>query len=778
MSGKSKYLRALRAAFVVVGTALMVATPRDLNAQGAALRGVVQDTSGAPVAGATVTVEGTRLSVVTGDDGRYRVSGLSERRYGVSVERIGYTAARVAQDAVSASTDAAAFTITLVPSAVDLGAVTVIGSGRATAELREQLRDNPGSVAMIEPRELRATRQANLPDILRYTPGVFAQPRFGAADETQLSVRGSGLRNNFHLRGINLLINGMPYRNADGFTDFESIELLTAQSVQVYKAASAFRFGGSTLGGAVDIETRTGYNADALSVNAQGGAYGFFKGQVSSGGVQGPFDYYASYARTQMDGYRAWSAQQRDRVNLHAGWLVSPNVDARAFYLFADISEELPGSLTAEELAANPRAAVAGNVANRHGRDYTLHHLGVQLRAQLSKTQRIEVAPYIQYRDIVHPIFRVIDQISRDAGTEVRYENTGALGSRQNRLSVGVQYAFGNVDNRNFDNIAGEEGERRKDQLDEAGTLALYLEDRFYATPRLSTVLGLRWASSLRSVDDHFLSDGDQTGRRRFEAFTPRAGLLYELPSVNGQIYANASRTFEPPLLLELNSLATPGFVDVRAQDARQLEVGTRGNAHGWNWDAAVYHITVRDEILNENVQPFPDAPFTVPTYRNAERTRHRGIELGVQRQLGSGLLTDAAGGDILTGRLAYTRSDFRFMRDSAYAGNKLPGAPDHTLDAELTYRHPTGLILRPNVQWVTGDYWVNSANTVNNNGWLVFSGRAEMLIPTLQAKLFVEARNITDRVYAAAVTVDDAAGRSFLPADRRSIYAGVQWQH
>jgi iron complex outermembrane receptor protein len=72
------------------------------------------------------------------------------------------------------------------------------------------------------------------------TPGVYVQPRFGAADESQISIRGSGLRNNFHLRGVNVLVNGMPYRNADGFTDFESLELLNTESIEVYKGGMRF----------------------------------------------------------------------------------------------------------------------------------------------------------------------------------------------------------------------------------------------------------------------------------------------------------------------------------------------------------------------------------------------------------------------------------------------------------------------------------------------------------------------------------------------------------
>jgi uncharacterized glyoxalase superfamily protein PhnB len=50
--------------------------------------------------------------------------------------------------------------------------------------------------------------------------GVLIRPRFGAADESQLSIRGSGLRNNFHLRGVNVLLDGFPYGNADGFSEF------------------------------------------------------------------------------------------------------------------------------------------------------------------------------------------------------------------------------------------------------------------------------------------------------------------------------------------------------------------------------------------------------------------------------------------------------------------------------------------------------------------------------------------------------------------------------
>ena len=85
----------------------------------------------------------------------------------------------------------------------------------------------PGGAAVIPQAEIESSRASNLKDVLDFTPGVIIRPRMGAADESQVSVRGSGLRNNFHLRGVNVLVNGMPYRNADGFTDY-NIDVLVS----------------------------------------------------------------------------------------------------------------------------------------------------------------------------------------------------------------------------------------------------------------------------------------------------------------------------------------------------------------------------------------------------------------------------------------------------------------------------------------------------------------------------------------------------------------------
>ena len=727
-----------------------------------------------PLADVTISLDGSPPADRSDADGRFRLTSVPAGTHTVEFRRPGYTVSTRVIDVGAGAV--ASLDIALDRVATALGSVTVIGTRTDLEETRKRMDQIPGAVSIIEPAEIRASRQANLKDVLKFTPGVFVQPRFGAADESQISVRGSGLRNNFHARGMNLLVNGMPYRNADGFTDFESLELLTTEAIEIYKGGNALAYGGSTLGGAINLTTKTGYTAPPLSVFAQGGSFGFYKAQLESGNELGPFNYYASYARTSLDGYRDWSDQQRDRVNLHAGYRLSDKTDIRTFYFFAHVQEQLPGALSAATFAAAPRSADPVNKAGRWGRDYDLHHIGVQLRAQLTPTQRIEVSPYMQYRDIDHPIFQVIAQISHDYGAEVRYTSSAPLAGRANQFTLGVQPAYETLLNKQFVNNVGEHGALTKDQHDEVTSFAIYAEDVLSLTPGLSAVIGMRVDNSTRKTKDSFLSNGDQSDSRTFRPVTPKIGLLYNLPASRGQIFANASRSFEPPLLLELNSLTIPGFVALEGQDAWQYEIGARGRAYGLTWEVAAYDVELENEILNLNVHPFPGAPFTVPTYRNSPKTRHAGLETGLAYQLPGGVFLRGDIRDHLTLRAAYTYARYTFVKDPDYEGNDIPGAPRHSATAEIRYNHPSGFSFAPTVEWIPVSYFLNSANTVKNEAWSSVGFRAEWSVESAGITAFVAGSNLADRRFSQSAQVDNAAGKFYEPADSRAFYGGLRW--
>lgn len=72
-----------------------------------------------------------------------------------------------------------------------------------------------------------------------------------------------------------------------------------------------------------------------------------------------------------------------------------------------------------------------------------------------------------------------------------------------------------------------------------------------------------------------------------------------------------------------------------------------------------------------------------------AARTRHTGLETGLEYDLQGGIFRRGDESDGARLRLASTFTQYRFVDDSAFDGNDIPGAPEHHLQAEVQYRHP-----------------------------------------------------------------------------------------
>ncbi|HMB55332.1 MAG TPA: TonB-dependent receptor, partial [Thermoanaerobaculia bacterium] len=608
-------------------------------------------------------------------------------------------------------------------------------------------------------------------DVLFYVPGVLAQSRWGA-DETQLSVRGSGLRNNFHHRGLNLLINGVPYQDADGFGDFETLDLMVIERVELWKGANALRHGGNTLGGALNFVTYSGATGAPLEADLLAGSYDLTKAKVGlAGDVGAGGSYFLSASFSDHGGYRDHAEQERTRLFGNLRWQLGDGLEAWVDAIYADVSEELPGALTREQFDADPRQAAANNVAQGYGRFYDYGRLGFGVRRRFGR-QSLEATVFAQVRDVDHPIFQVLDQDQRTVGGEVRWSYEGAPADRLERVVVGFAPQVGDNDERRFENLAGERGELVAEFGAEAENLGFYVESQWRLAPRWTLSAGGRFDEATRTYEDRFLADGDRSDERTFSAASPKLGVLWR-PSDDSELFANVSRAHEPPLTLELTGFGSPGFLDLEAQDAWQAEIGSRGQlASGLGWQLSLYEIEIDDEIVNENVRPFPGAPFTIPTYRNAEQTRHRGVELGISAPLARDL---AVGGDRLSTQLAYTFSDFHFVDDPVFGDNDLPGAPRHVLRAELRYEHPRGHWIAPNVDWSPADYYVDSANTVENDGYAVFNLRGGWQWGRLG--LYVEVVNLGDETYSGSVQVDSADGRFYEPADARSFSVGLRWR-
>ncbi|MGQ0794092.1 MAG: TonB-dependent receptor family protein [Deltaproteobacteria bacterium] len=653
-------------------------------------------------------------------------------------------------------------------------------------QAREQIYRTPGGVGVVGSDEISESRAYTDKDVLDFIPGVLIRPRYDS-EESQISIRGSGLRNNFHLRGVNILIDGFAVNNADGFGQFGLLELLSAKRIEVYKGANALRLGANTLGGAINLVTKTGYDADLLELRGQAGSYGFFKGYVATGQNYGPFDLYAGGSDTELDNFRDHAEQTRRRIFSSFGYAFDGGATLRLDLGYVKNDETLPGSLTREQFEADPRQAAPESLEFDERHDYDYYRGAFTVRAPISSEQALEFNAQFNFLDLDHPLsFAVLTGDTQNLSGEIRYLLSAPVFGRGNLLTAGIQAAYTDQEDVRFVALGGgDRGDLSRDQNNKALNLALYAEDSFNITNDLSIVAGSRFQYAHRSVSDDFLSDTDSdpndSASTDFYSATPKLGFVWNY-SASAQIFGNASGGYEPPLLLELASpvVIGGGLDELNAQKSAQFEVGARGEL--WNriaWDISLYNIELWDEIQNINVQPFPSAPFTIPRFQNIDRSRHSGVEAGLDVNLICGILSRIAlqgADDTLSARLAYTYSRFVFVNDDNFGDNDLPGAPEHFIRAEIRYDNPIGFWIAPNLESTPKGYFVDSENTEKTDDYTLINLEFGYRYEPWNLGAFFEVSNILDRDYIASVVVDDASGSFISPGNGRSFYAGIEW--
>ena len=193
--------------------------PSDNRAFGAAPRRVFVGTvtgrvtdsrTSAPVAGAAVEVEGQRIASSTGEDGRYRLTGVPAGQRVIIVRRLGYAAARQTVTVTDDQQATADFSMAAAAIALD----QVVVTGTAGGETRRSIGNAVSTINATE--TLEKTAAPNLSGLLTArAPGVVVAPttsRLGAGPTIQIRGRTSLSLDNSPL----LYVDGVRVNNATG----------------------------------------------------------------------------------------------------------------------------------------------------------------------------------------------------------------------------------------------------------------------------------------------------------------------------------------------------------------------------------------------------------------------------------------------------------------------------------------------------------------------------------------------------------------------------------
>ena len=640
---------------------------------------------------------------------------------------------------------------------VTVDPIRVTARRSAVIDAREELDLRAGGTSVIGAETFEDSRATTLSDVLSFAPGVLTQTRHG--EETRLSIRGSGIQRGFQLRGIQLYQDGIPLNLADGGGDFQSIDPLSLQLVEIWRGGAALEYGASTLGGAINFVTPTGRTTGPLVGRFDAGSFGQRRGHVQLGGAWEDLDGALSFTLGKQEGWRDQSATRATRASGNVGYRISDALEARVFLNYVDSELELPGPLSLAQIEENPEQAGRNYSELNAANDYSMMRAAARLSWAPVEGAELVTSIFYSERDRYHPtIFGILDQYAQNMGVDVRGVLDFAETDAARRLVFGLSAARYLGEEDRFRNTAGQRGTYRgRTELD-GRTYVAYAEYSHGLTDDLTVQAGMQFTRAERDLDN--LASPMLSYDESFHGFSPKFGVLFDITEAD-QVYASVSRSFEPAPFGEARVLPDLPLPD--AQRATTYEIGWRRRVDGMDVEAAAYYATIDNEFLaliDENGASLGTT--------NADATVHRGFEFGATLPLGETVELKAT----------YLWSDFRFDDDVTFGDNALAGIPPHSLNARLSWTPASWLTISPMVEWRGGTTWVDHANTVGDDGYtLLHLGLSGELLGAVE--WFVDVRNLTDADYISTTLVRDdvngADSASYFPGDPRSVFGGIR---
>lgn len=633
--------------------------------------------------------------------------------------------------------------------------------------------EQPFSVATYRAGTLQETRQQlSLQEYLYQIPGLFSLNANNYAQDLRISIRGFGARSAFGIRGVKIVVDGIPETTPDGQGQIDNLNIGIIDRMEILKGPSSALYGNAS-GGVIQIFTKQDFKQNFLNAGLTFGSFNMQQYQLSGGWVHQRTRAIIQGTHTRTDGYRAQSN------------LENTNFNARLFHDFSDRSKlnvqlnytnspvgDDPGGINQAAVEEDRRQARDQNVLYQAGEAIAQLKLGTQYEYELGDNKSFQLYGFYSTRDFEGRIpigaDGWIDLQRAYFGQGGHFKTQSALPSGSNTLQIGYEWAIQEDDRKRFANNEGIKGDLGLDQIERFSTLGLYLLDHL-SFDRWLFSFGLRFDLNQLTAEDQFRSDGDQSGSRNLSAFNPSVGINYELSRML-HVYGSYRTSFETPSLSELsaNPSGAAGFdPDLKSQRAYNYELGFKGLlGNDLDFDLAFFHINTKNDLVPFELEALPGRTF----YRNAGSTVRNGLELWLRYQLSRRF----------SARASYTYSDFSYdeyvLDEEDFGGKMLPAIPPHFLSLQVAYESEKGLNLRLQHRF-TAEFYANDANTASEPAYQLTDLSMSYRLPLRNTTLvpFFGINNIFDTQYSDNVRINAFGGRYYEPAPGINFYGGVR---
>ncbi|MCW9097033.1 MAG: TonB-dependent receptor plug domain-containing protein, partial [Ignavibacteriaceae bacterium] len=168
------------------------------------------------------------------------------------------------------------------------------------------LKSNPGSISIVTPEMITLMpKTIGAEEALRLVPGVRIDNQHGG-ERVHISIRGQGILTERGLRGIGVMLDGIPVNDPSGFApDLYDVDWPTVKNIQVLRGPAAGLYGCGSSAGILYITTNDGGSIPIEGEYSQViGSNKFFKELAQVDGTQENINYRLSFSREDGDGYR------------------------------------------------------------------------------------------------------------------------------------------------------------------------------------------------------------------------------------------------------------------------------------------------------------------------------------------------------------------------------------------------------------------------------------------------------------------------------------------
>lgn len=705
--------------------------------------------------------------------------------------------------------------LTLCAVAILPNALTIAKDKQDTVKVKDivitanrtpfDLKTNPGAISVVS-KDILSTmpRQAAAEEALRLVPGVRIDNQHNG-ERIHLSIRGQGILTERGLRGIGVMIDGIPVNDPSGFaSDLYDVDWGTVKNIEVLRGPVAGLYGGAGSAGMINITTDNGGSQPIGGmIDESFGSNGYLKSLLQIGGSKDNIDYRISYSRTDGDGHRDHQAYWGNKLYEKINYKPTDKLSITQIVSHIDYFHQNPEGLNLGQFdnleQANPDARPFNEYQKTNRTTFGLN--GKYLFNDMNDVQAYAFYKTSKYKETSNRCaeYRTINL----PGFGMQY-NFHLKGEKMNHhFSVGGEFKWQDIDMYKLQSGSDPNREESTDETNielpnllanqiisqkSAGIYALYK----FEFDKLSVMANVRYDKMDNELTDRMMAKDTGKTSKNFDKTTFRFGASYAfMDQLN--LFANFSQGFTPPSTEELasNPVGYSGFnTHLIPSTSNCTEFGIRGFINdNIYYDVTAFYMKTEDDFFRFKQSGRGNQEVF---YGNAGNSERKGLEVSATYKI----IKD------LNLNVAYTYSDFKYTSatidpiytDPQYVlttppadGQTIPNCPENQLYAELSYKlfdclkftvateYQSKWAIYTDAKAYSGQLdpkiyqnWQDGFNLFHiavAYDWQLFG---------LNGECSVFARNITDKKYMA-FTEPDPDGNSYQPGPGREIFGTIK---